>query len=137
MFPLTLLQAQVIGKAGSKFIQDNLKMEYVYDYMFHLLTKYAKLLKFQPTTPSGAVEVCSESMACPKNGLWKKFMEESMVKSPSDKLPCTMPPHDPNFFQVLFERKENITRQVEMLENEYWEKFKQGSMIEASSSIAL
>ncbi|KAB5569178.1 hypothetical protein DKX38_002971 [Salix brachista] len=50
--------AQAIGKAGSKFIQENLKMERVYDYMFHLLTKYSELLKFKPRIPEGAAERC-------------------------------------------------------------------------------
>ncbi|KAK3017594.1 hypothetical protein RJ639_004828, partial [Escallonia herrerae] len=37
-------KAQAIGKAASNFIQEELKMDYVYDYMFHLLNEYAKLL---------------------------------------------------------------------------------------------
>ncbi|KAL4621902.1 hypothetical protein ACB092_06G260900 [Castanea dentata] len=89
------IQAQEIGEAGSKFIQENLKMDFVYDYMFHLLSEYSKLLKFEPTIPSGALEVCSETMAClegNKFGRIKNFMVESMVKSPKDTLPCTMPP---------------------------------------------
>ncbi|GAB2224155.1 hypothetical protein Droror1_Dr00004903 [Drosera rotundifolia] len=32
-------QAQAIGEAGSRFIHEDLKMEYVYDYMFHLLNE--------------------------------------------------------------------------------------------------
>jgi hypothetical protein len=30
-------------------------MDYVYDYMFHLLTEYAKLLRFKPTKPPEVV----------------------------------------------------------------------------------
>ncbi|KAF3968178.1 hypothetical protein ACB098_06G208400 [Castanea mollissima] len=88
-------KAQKIGEAGSKFVQENLKMDFVYDYMFHLLSEYAKLLKFKPTIPPGTLEACSETMACLKDDkLWKikKFMVESMVKTPRDTLPCTMPP---------------------------------------------
>ncbi|KAF2315323.1 hypothetical protein GH714_038830 [Hevea brasiliensis] len=115
-------KAQAIGKAGSRFIQENLKMEYVYAYMFHLLREYAKLLKFKPEIPAGGVELCSESMACPEGGLRRKFMVESMVDSPSDTLPCTMPPpFDPPALEALFDRNENITRQVVMWQNEYWE----------------
>ncbi|OMP00445.1 hypothetical protein COLO4_12684 [Corchorus olitorius] len=71
-----------------------LAMENVYDYMFHLLKEYAKLLKFKPTIPPNAKRVCAETMACacPEEGLFKKFMEQSMVKSPSHKLPCNLPP---------------------------------------------
>lgn len=122
-FSIMNLQAQAIGKAGSQFIQENLKMEYVYDYMFHLLTQYAKLLKFKVAIPEGAVEVCSEAMACSQKGLWKEFMLESMVKFPSDTLPCTMPPpYKPDALQAFLERKEIISRQVEVWEKENWEK---------------
>lgn len=67
-------------------------MDNVYDYMFHLLNEYAKLLKFKPTVPEKAVELCSERMGCGAEGLKKKFMMESMVKYPMDASPCTMPP---------------------------------------------
>ena len=32
-------------------------MDNVYDYMFHLLNEYSKLLKFKPTMPEKAVEL--------------------------------------------------------------------------------
>ena len=97
-------------------------MDFVYDYMFHVLNEYAKLLKFKPTIPPNAVELCSETMACPATGTWKKFMEESMVMSPSDEIPCSFPPpYDPQALQNFLERKANSTRQVEDWENEYWQ----------------
>lgn len=65
-------------------------MKLVYDYTFHLLTEYSKLLRFEPTIPEEAVEICSENMACPMFGIWREFMIESMVNSPSDTPPCTM-----------------------------------------------
>ena len=115
-------QAKAIGEAASNFIQEDLKMDYVYDYMFHVLNEYAKLLKFKPTIPPNAVELCSETMACPATGKWKKFMVESMVESPSDELPCTLPPpYDPLALRDFLERKANSTRQVEAWENEYWQ----------------
>ncbi|XP_037496811.1 protein O-glucosyltransferase 1-like [Jatropha curcas] len=83
-------KAKEIGKAGSRFIQENLKMNYIYDYMFHVLTEYAKLLQFKPSIPKGGIEVRSDTMARSQTGLWKKFMLESMVTSPSDTLPCTV-----------------------------------------------
>ena len=67
-------------------------MDYVYDYMFHLLTEYAKLLRFKPTKPPEAVEICSESLACQAIGLEKMFMEDSMMRSASDAGPCDLPP---------------------------------------------
>lgn len=114
-------QAEAIGKAGSKFIQEELKMEYVYDYMFHLLNEYAKLLKFKPSIPQGAVEVCSETMACTATGTGNKFTVDSMVKSPSLTLPCTLPPpYGPQLLHDFVARKSNLTRQVEIWEDEYY-----------------
>ncbi|ONI23027.1 hypothetical protein PRUPE_2G165200 [Prunus persica] len=115
-------KAKAIGEAASNFIQEDLEMDYVYDYMFHVLNKYAKLLKFKPTIPPNAVELCSEKMACHATGTCKKFMVESMVESPSDELPCTLPPpYDPLALRDFLERKANSTRQVEAWENEYWQ----------------
>ncbi|AES80124.2 putative lipopolysaccharide-modifying protein [Medicago truncatula] len=83
-------KAEEIGREGTRFIEENVNMKLVYDYMLHLLTEYAKLMRFEATIPAGAVEVCSENLACPMGGIWREFMVESMVKSPSDTLPCTM-----------------------------------------------
>ncbi|CAI8607254.1 unnamed protein product [Vicia faba] len=114
-------KAQAIGQAASKFIQEDLHMNNVYDYTFHLLNEYAKLLRFKPTIPQGAVEFCSETMACDVNGIQRKFMEESMVMSPSDLNPCTIPPpYDSMTLHEVLERKVNSTRQVEIWEDEYW-----------------
>ncbi|PON43071.1 Lipopolysaccharide-modifying protein [Parasponia andersonii] len=113
-------KAQAMGEAASNFIQEDLKMDYVYDYMFHLLNEYAKLFKYKPTVSTGAVELCAETMACQANGAWRNFMVESMVKSPSETIPCSLPPYDPHAAGVLLERKASSTRQVEMWENEYW-----------------
>ncbi|KAI7981872.1 hypothetical protein LOK49_Contig10G00022 [Camellia lanceoleosa] len=70
---------QEIGKAGSKFIQEELKMKSVYDYMFHLLYQYGKLLKYKPTVPEGSIEVCLETMACFGTELEKTFKMNSMI----------------------------------------------------------
>ena len=117
------LQAQAIGTVGSKLIEEFLTMRNVYDYMFHLLNEYSKLLKFKPTVPSKAKRVCSETTACSEQGLWKEFMVQSMVKSPSDKLPCALPPpYEPQAIQATLDAKEKITRQVETWQTEYWKK---------------
>ncbi|RXH70502.1 hypothetical protein DVH24_013248, partial [Malus domestica] len=39
--------------------KEELKMDYVYDYMFHLLNEYDKLLRFEPRIPKGAAHLCS------------------------------------------------------------------------------
>ncbi|KAJ1381308.1 Lipopolysaccharide-modifying protein, partial [Sesbania bispinosa] len=119
--------AQAIGEAASKFIHEDLDMDYVYDYMFHLLNEYAKLLRFKPTIPPGAVEFCPETMACAVNGTQRRFMEESMVKFPSDSNPCTIPlPYDPLTLQGFLEKKANSTRQVEIWEDVYWQSKSKG-----------
>lgn len=115
-------KAKSIGKAASRFIQEELKMEYVYDYMFHLLNEYAKLLQFKPTIPEKAVEFCSESMACTTHGLRKKFMMDSMVKGPADNSPCIMPPpYGPSSLYSVIKRKTSSIQQVEMWQNKFWE----------------
>ncbi|XP_004309206.1 PREDICTED: O-glucosyltransferase rumi homolog [Fragaria vesca subsp. vesca] len=115
-------KAQAIGKAASNYIKEDLKMDYVYDYMFHLLSEYAKLLRFKPTVPPEAIELCSETMACQAEGLEKKFMMESMVKGPAVTSPCTMPPpYDPASLFSVLRRRSNIIKRVETLEKNYWE----------------
>ncbi|KAK3029220.1 hypothetical protein RJ639_039300 [Escallonia herrerae] len=110
-------KAQKIGKAGSNFVLEGLKMKNVYDYMFHLLTEYAKLLKYKPTIPPGAVQVCLEAMACDVTGVEKVFKIASMVRRPADIGPCTMPPpYQPEELNSFLERKANLTKQVELWE---------------------
>ncbi|CAL0314508.1 unnamed protein product [Lupinus luteus] len=114
-------KAQEIGRAASKFIQEDLNMDHVYDYMFHLLNEYAKLLKFEPTVPEGAVELCSEAMACTRNGTEKKFMSESFVGGPSIKAPCSLPhPFEPNTLRLFYANKLNVIKRIEKWEDEYW-----------------
>ena len=97
-------------------------MDYVYDYMFHLLNEYAKLLQFKPIIPKNAIEFCSESMAYAAQGLTKKFMMESMVKSPAQSDPCTMPPpFGPSSLFSVLRRKASSIQQVEIWEKKYWE----------------
>jgi hypothetical protein len=82
-----------IGKIASDFIQEELKMDYAYEYMFLLPNEYAKLLKFKPQVPDGAAGMCSEILAfSAEHGLERKFMIESFVKSPPTTCPGTMPP---------------------------------------------
>lgn len=96
-------------------------MEYVYDYMFHLMNEYAKLLKFKPEIPWGATEITPDSMGCPATERWRDFMAESMVMFPSEESPCEMPsPFNPQDLREVLERKANLTRQVELWEDQYF-----------------
>lgn len=98
-----------------------MKMERVFDYIYHLLNEYAKLQRFDPIVPQNATEICSESLACPLDGLWRKFMEEGLEKSPSYSDPCILPPpYDPQQLKTFVEQKVNATKQVRSWESEYW-----------------
>ncbi|KAL1549875.1 protein O-glucosyltransferase 1-like [Salvia divinorum] len=110
-------KAQEIGRAGSNFVLENLVMDYVYDYSFHLLNEYAKLLKYKPTVPEGAVETCSEALVCSVRGQKKRYRIHSMVKSMSDSPPCNLlPSFEPEDVSVFLERKANLTNQVVLWE---------------------
>ena len=93
-------------------------MDNVYDYMLHLLTEYAKLMKYKPTVPDKATEICIESMACSATGLVKKFMLESMEKSVYEFEPCDLlPPFDQNELDEIMGRKEKYLKMVEKQED--------------------
>jgi len=88
-------------------------MKFVYDYMFHLLNEYAKLMKFKPTIPTEAVETCSESMVCSVRGLKKRLFVDSMVTSPSETPPCSIPPlYTPETLNEFLQKKQNLLKQV-------------------------
>ncbi|KAH9611084.1 hypothetical protein KSS87_018987 [Heliosperma pusillum] len=115
-------KAQAMGKAASEFILEDVKMDYVYDYMLHMLTEYAKLLKFKPTLPQNAVELCSETLVCNAEDYQKRILMGSLVTSPSDKSPCAMPPpYDPVSLLSQLRRKNNAEKQVEKWEKNYWD----------------
>lgn len=100
-----------------------MKLEYVYDYMFHLLNEYGKLMLYKPVVPLAAVELCPESLACSVDGIWREFMEESLEKAPSQSDPCSLPPrYEPGEMAAFMERKEKKTKQVEAWETQYWDK---------------
>jgi hypothetical protein len=105
-------------------MKEELKMSNVYDYMFHLLTEYAKLLKYKPVIPKGAKEVCSESMLCSrKNRVERRFMRESMVKGPSQTGPCNLHTNH-RFLKDWNQRKTEAIKQVEDMEERTWRDLK-------------
>jgi Glycosyl transferase family 90 len=113
----TIYQAEDLGKGGSLFTQEELSMENVYDYMLHLLTEYAKLLKYKPTIPKKATSLCIESMACKATDLVKKFMLDSMVKSVFDFEPCSLPPpFDKKELDEIASRNAQYLKEVEKME---------------------
>jgi hypothetical protein len=121
-------KAQEIGREASEFMQRDLSMENVYDYMFHLLNEYSKLLKYKPQVPKNSVELCTEALVCPSegedvNGVDKKFMIGSLVSRPHASGPCSLPPpFDSNGLEKFHRKKLNLIRQVEKWEDSYWQK---------------
>ncbi|KAI3705787.1 hypothetical protein L1987_76029 [Smallanthus sonchifolius] len=114
------MQAKAMGKEASSFIQEDLKMDNVYDYMFHLLTGYSKLMKYKPIVPQNAVELCSEAMACGSEGFAKQLIEESTANRPADVSPCIMqPPYDPQTLNSILDTKVKSIKQVEQWEKDY------------------
>ncbi|XP_047336570.1 O-glucosyltransferase rumi homolog [Impatiens glandulifera] len=109
-------EAQAIGKAASEYIQEQVKMTNVYDYMFHLLSEYGKLLKYKPTVPEGAVEMCLEKIVCDETGLDKKFKIESMVNRPMNRNPCDMPMNLSPDLEGHVKKKQKLIKQVEIWE---------------------
>ncbi|KAA0033638.1 O-glucosyltransferase rumi-like protein [Cucumis melo var. makuwa] len=106
-------EAQAIGKAASKYMEEQLNMEKVYDYMFHSLNEYSKLLTFKPTIPPNATEISWDDLACPNQGLAAKFMMDTLVKRPSFSSPCfLLPPFSPIVLDYIRTRKETPIEQI-------------------------
>ncbi|KAF8117975.1 hypothetical protein N665_0007s0024 [Sinapis alba] len=117
-------KAQEIGRGASEFMQRDLSMENVYDYMFHLLNEYSKLLKFKPQVTRNSVEICTEAMVCPNgdaDGTNKRFLMGSLVDEPYLSGPCSLPlPFDPNGLEKFHRKKLNLIRQVAKWEHAFW-----------------
>nr|CAB3465612.1 unnamed protein product [Digitaria exilis] len=112
------VQAQRMGEVGSSFARDELSMDYVYDYMLHQLIHYARLLRYRPTVPKNASELCLESMACAADGRARDFMMESVEKYAADFEPCTLPP--PFILRSWPEGQEGGRSQVKRMEEQDW-----------------
>ena len=67
-------------------------MDNVYNYMFHLLTAYLKLMKYKPTILKNTTKHYSETMACTSEGFVKQLMDKSTINSPANVSPCIMQP---------------------------------------------
>jgi len=65
-------------------------MDRVYDYMYHLISEYAKLQDFKPVPPQSSQEVCVDSLLCFAEPKQRQFLEQSATSlSPSP--PCFLP----------------------------------------------
>nr|BAJ91645.1 predicted protein [Hordeum vulgare subsp. vulgare] len=110
-------KAREIGGNASRFVQEELAMDRVYDYMYHLLSEYARLLRYTPTVPGGAVEVTARSMARGRRGLEREFMVGTAVDAPGSAEPCELPsPFGPEELEALRRRNADAVRRVETWE---------------------
>ncbi|KAL6659252.1 hypothetical protein ACP70R_003292 [Stipagrostis hirtigluma subsp. patula] len=113
-------RARRMAGEGSGFAREEMSMDYVYDYMLHLLTEYAKLLRYKPTVPENAVELCPESVACPAQGRERQFMMESRERYVADYEPCTLPPpFTADELRDMARREEEVRRKVHKLMQEH------------------
>ncbi|CAN6235741.1 unnamed protein product [Urochloa humidicola] len=116
-------KARGIGGNASRFIQEDLTMNNVYDYMFHLLTEYAMLLRYRPAVPRGAREVTVESMTRGRRGLERQFMMDTVVADGAGagvggEGPCRLqPPFSSVELEALRKERADVVRQVESWEN--------------------
>ncbi|EFJ09346.1 hypothetical protein SELMODRAFT_44697, partial [Selaginella moellendorffii] len=55
-------QAQNIGRTGQDFIREQVNIDQVYNYMFHLLLEYSKLQKYTPKIPKGGQVFCKRAI---------------------------------------------------------------------------
>uniref|UniRef100_A0ACD5XX20 Uncharacterized protein n=1 Tax=Avena sativa TaxID=4498 RepID=A0ACD5XX20_AVESA len=86
------VRSRWIGEEGSGFTRKEMDMDHVYEYMLHVLTQYAALLRYKPTVPENALELCPQSMACSTSGRQREFMMESRERYVARYEPCTLPP---------------------------------------------
>nr|GMD23838.1 O-glucosyltransferase rumi homolog [Ipomoea batatas] len=101
-----LYEAAGIGKAAQEFME-NLSMDRIYDYMYHLIREYAKLQDFVPVPPSSAQEVCLDSVLCFADEKQREFLERTTA-FPSPTPPCTLPPPDMKLLKKAMKMKRKI-----------------------------
>ncbi|XP_074279880.1 uncharacterized protein LOC141605123 [Silene latifolia] len=110
-------KAREIGKAGSEYIINQIKIKHVYDYMFHVLNEYSKLLRYTPKIPEGAEELCSERFACSPPGLETQYKVDTVVSGPAKQGPCTLPPpYGSDTLEALRDQNAKIKEVVDMWE---------------------
>ncbi|KAI7735379.1 hypothetical protein M8C21_008319, partial [Ambrosia artemisiifolia] len=106
-------EAEAIGKAVQDYME-HLNMDRVYDYMYHLITEYAKLLDFKPVRPSTASEECIESLLCYADKTQRGFLKRSTA-SPSPTPPCKLPPPNVETIKKQMEAKNEIINKSQLI----------------------
>lgn len=85
---MILVQAEAVGRKAQELVEE-LDMDRVYDYMYHLVVEYSKLQDFKPTPPPASQEMCIESVLCLATCKQKQFLDSSFT-SPSSYVPCDL-----------------------------------------------
>ncbi|KAI3786971.1 hypothetical protein L1987_41088 [Smallanthus sonchifolius] len=106
-------KAEAIGKAVQDYME-HLNMDRVYDYMYHLINEYAKLLDFKPIRPSTALEECIDSLLCYADETQRGFLERSAA-SPSPTHPCKLPPPNVEMIKKQVEAKNIIINRTQLI----------------------
>ncbi|KAK9059566.1 hypothetical protein SSX86_020270 [Deinandra increscens subsp. villosa] len=106
-------EAEAIGKAVQDYMEQ-LNMDRVYDYMYHLITEYAKLLDFKPVRPSTALEECSDSLLCYADETQRRFLKRSAA-SPSPTPPCKLPPSNGEMIKKQMETKNIVINKTQLI----------------------
>ncbi|KAF6153621.1 hypothetical protein GIB67_027488 [Kingdonia uniflora] len=108
-------KAEVMGREAQNLMR-NISMEWVSDYMYHLILEYSKLQNFKPTRPSSAQELCEESVLCYASERERAFLENSRA-SPAASPPCTLPPPDHDLIESRIQKKRKTISDVQEMEN--------------------
>ncbi|KAJ0570169.1 putative glycosyl transferase CAP10 domain-containing protein [Helianthus annuus] len=93
---------------------EHLNVDRVYDYMYHLITEYAKLLDFKPVRPSTALEECNESRLCYADENHRGFLERSTA-TPSPAPPCKLHPPNVEMIKKKMEAKNIIINKSQLI----------------------
>ncbi|KAK1412756.1 hypothetical protein QVD17_34253 [Tagetes erecta] len=106
-------QAEAIGKSVQDFME-SLNIDRIYDYMYHLIVEYAKLLDFKPVRPVSALEECVESLYCFADQNQTHFLGRSAAL-PSQTPPCTLPAQANRQIDKMIEQKKKIIDSNQLL----------------------
>lgn len=99
-------QAEAIGKSVQDFME-SLNIDRIYDYMYHLIVEYAKLLDFKPVRPVSALEECVESLYCFADQNQTELLARSATL-PSQTPPCTLHAQTNRQIDKIIEQKKKI-----------------------------
>lgn len=93
---------------------ESLNMDRIYDYMYHLIVEYAKLLDFKPIRPASALEECVDSLYCFADQNQTHFLARSATL-PSEAPPCKLPGQANRQIDRMIEEKKKIIDSTQLL----------------------